>query len=154
MASDEDAAVKTIKALTMSVLRFFALEQVVRWLWRRAKNFGFEYRCPMCGAHLRAFIPAGERHAVLVELLIVGGGHRSSALCPVCYCLDRERLIYLYLRYRPHLLPKGAKLLHVAPEHKLSQWLSSKPKLNYITADLAADNVNLNFDLTKIPFAD
>jgi SAM-dependent methyltransferase len=108
----------------------------------------------MCRAHLRAFLPAGERHAVLAELSIVGGGWRSNAVCPVCGSGDRARLLYLYLKNRPHLLSSGTKLLHVAPEHHLSAWLRSKPGIEHVTADLTAGNVDFNFDLTKIPFAD
>jgi predicted SAM-dependent methyltransferase len=106
----------------------------------------------MCRAHLKAFLPGGEHHAVFTQKSIVGGGRRSNALCPVCECLDRERLAYLYLKNRPQLLPSGTKLLHVAPERNLSSWLRSKAHLNYVTADFSMGGVDVTIDLTKIPF--
>jgi 2-polyprenyl-3-methyl-5-hydroxy-6-metoxy-1,4-benzoquinol methylase len=34
----------------------------------------------------------------------------------------------------------------------LSSWLRSKVKLEYVSADLSRNDVDLNIDLTKIPF--
>src|SRR5262249_29200944 len=116
--------------------------------------FGLRYECPMCGVYLRAFVPGGPDHAVLVEKSIVGGGPRSTMFCPVCWSMDRERLVYLYLKHRPHLLPEGTKLLHVAPEKNLGSWLRSNSALDYVTADIKADDVDLHFDLTNIPLLD
>jgi predicted SAM-dependent methyltransferase len=106
----------------------------------------------MCRAHLKAFLPGGQHHAVLTEKSIVGGGWRSNAVCPICHSWDRERLAYLYLKNRPYLLSKGTKLLHVAPEDNLRSWLCSKVELDYVSADLNMDNVDLKIDLTQIPF--
>lgn len=113
-----------------------------------------KYQCPICGAHLKEFLPGGEGHAVLVEKSIVGGGPRSDVFCPICRSRDRERLIYLYLTNRPHLLSRGTKLLHIAPEDNLGAWLRSKPELDYATADLKKDNVDFRIDLTKMPFSE
>jgi predicted SAM-dependent methyltransferase len=106
----------------------------------------------MCGAHLKSFLPGGEYHAVLTEKSIVGGGQRSNVVCPICRSEDRERLAYLYLTNRPHLLAEGTKLLHIAPEYNLSSWLRSKAELDYISADLTRGDVDVNMDLTEIPF--
>jgi len=65
---------------------------------------------------------------------------------------DRDRLAYLYLKNQPHLLSRGTKLLHVAPEYNLRSWLCSKVELDYVSADLSMGNVDLNIDLTQIPF--
>jgi hypothetical protein len=46
----------------------------------------------MCRGHLKAFLPGGERHAVLAEKSVVGGGYRSNVDCPICGSFDRERL--------------------------------------------------------------
>ena len=105
----------------------------------------------MCGAYLKVLLPGGEHHAVLVEKSIIGGGPRLNMYCPVCGSFDREHLVYLYLKNRPQLLSRGAKLLHVAPESNLRTWLRSMPELDYVSADLSADDVDLNFDLTNIP---
>jgi len=115
--------------------------------------FGF-YECPVCGAYLKAFLPGGLRHAVLVEKSVIGGGPRSSVFCPACRSTDRERLVYLFLKNRPHLLARGTKLLHIAPELNLSGWLRCLPELHYVTADLCKSRVDLHFDLTSIPLPD
>jgi SAM-dependent methyltransferase len=130
------------------------LEHFARHVWRRARGFGLQYQCPICTISLKEFLAAGERHAVLVEKSIIGGGLRSNALCPVCRSWDRERLLYLYLTNRPHLLSRGTKLLHVAPESNVSAWLRSKSELDYATADLSMDNVDFHIDLTKMPFSE
>jgi predicted SAM-dependent methyltransferase len=142
---------RTIKPLLRRVLVSLGLERLGRSIWTRTRNFGFRYQCPMCRAHLKSFLPGGERHAVLAEKSVVGGGCRSNVDCPVCGSFDRERLAYLYLKNRPHLLFRGTRLLHVAPEYNLSSWLRSR--VDYlVTSDLARNDVDLNIDLTKIPF--
>jgi predicted SAM-dependent methyltransferase len=130
------------------------LEEFGRSVWRRTRAFGLRHQCPICGAHLKGFLTDGLRHAVLAEKSIIGGGRRSTALCPVCRSWDRERLVYLYLKNRRHLLSSGTKLLHVAPEANLGAWLRSRPGLRYCTADLNMNNVDLHLDLTCIPFPD
>lgn len=131
-----------------------AVRQVARSVLRRAMNFGLRYSCPMCGAHLRAFRPRGERHAVLTENAVIGGGRRANVKCPVCSSSDRERLVYLYLKNGPQLPAPGTKLLHIAPEANLQVWLRAKLGTGYTTADLGAEGVDYHFDLTSIPFDD
>jgi SAM-dependent methyltransferase len=112
------------------------------------------FRCPLCGADLKELFAEGESHAVLVEKSVIGGGPRANVICPVCYSSDRERLVFLFLKNRPHLVARGKRLMHVAPEDNLRAWLKSRPGLDYVTADLCMKDVDFNVDLTKIPFAD
>src|SRR5215831_15480709 len=142
----------TIKRMLRHVLVSVGLGRLSRSIWMRTRNFGLRYQCPMCRAHLKAFLSGGECHAVLTKKSIVGGGWRSNAVCPVCGSWDRDRLAYLYLKNQPHLLSRGTKLLHVAPEYILRSWLCSKVELDYVSADLSMDNVDLTIDLTQIPF--
>jgi SAM-dependent methyltransferase len=140
--------------MLVRALRAVGLAPTARWLWKRAKAFGVRYRCPFCGGWLKAFLPAGFSHPVLAEKDVIGGGQRSNAVCPVCFSLDRERLLYLYLASRPHLLPAGAKVLHVAPELRLSSWLRGRTDIDCATADLNMPGVDYRIDLTAIPFPD
>ncbi len=134
----------------------------VRWVWSAwPAPFGCvsdiperDYECPICSAHLRKFLPGGQHFAVLAEKSVVGGGYRANMFCPVCGATDRDRLIHLFLENRAHLLPKGTRLLHVAPETKFGAWLRAKEDLDYATADLDMEGVDHVVDLTKIPFAD
>jgi SAM-dependent methyltransferase len=120
----------------------------------RASNFGLRYQCPMCGAHLKSFLPDGEGHAVLTEKSVIGGGYRPNVHCPVCYSTDRERLVYTFLKNRPNVLSPGMKLLHVAPESGLGAWLRSKLGSGYVTADLMMEHVDVKVNLLDIQFPD
>ncbi len=142
------------KSVLARGLAAVGLERFGRSVWRRARCFGLRYQCPICRAHLKKFLPGGESPPVLFETSVIGGGLRSSVFCPICRSWDRERLVYLFLKNRPHLLPKGTKLLHVAPEDELGAWLRSRPGLGYVSADLMMPNVDFRLDLTSIPFRD
>ena len=87
--------------------------------WGRFAWSGSRYRCFFCDTGLRTFRPYGHTFPVLTEKKVVGGGYRKNNLCPVCGSLDRERLLYLYLRHKTDLLDGPRKLLHVAPERRV-----------------------------------
>lgn len=107
----------------------------------------------MCRATVGKFLPEGESHAVLFELEVVGGGLRDGAICPVCGSVDRERLVYLFLKDRD-LIHAPMRMMHVAPEVVLGPWLRAQLGANYMTADLMSDFVDQNLDLTEIPYPD
>jgi ubiquinone/menaquinone biosynthesis C-methylase UbiE len=48
----------------------------------------------------------------------------------------------------------STKLLHVAPEERVKEILSSKKNLDYLTADLHSKNVRIKMDITDIQFSD
>jgi predicted SAM-dependent methyltransferase len=121
---------------------------------RRASHFGLRYKCPFCGWHLRTFDPYGLTFPVLQQQRVVGGGYRKHGLCPVCGSTERERLLYLLLQCKTDALSQPQKLLHVAPEAKIQKILQALPHLDYLTADLYVDDIDVKVDLTNIPFAD
>jgi predicted SAM-dependent methyltransferase len=98
-------------------------------------------------------LPLGFDFAVLNERNIVGGGCRN-VLCPICGSHDRERLIYLYLLHKTNIFKQATKLLHVAPEQSLKDIFHKKPNIDYLTADLFAENVMVKMDVTNICFPD
>ncbi len=60
---------------------------------------------------------------MLDERQVVGGGVRPSA-CYGCGSSDRERLIYLYLHEHGFFTePQHKKVLHIAPEKRLSRFM-------------------------------
>lgn len=121
----------------------------------RVRHRGSSVHCPMCHAWLDQLIPHGHDHPVLERLDIVGGGHRDAATCPVCLATDRERLVYLYLKWKARLFESGeAKLLHVAPEASLMHAITRKPNIDYLSADLQASHVMMQMDLCDIPLGD
>ncbi|WP_342804686.1 class I SAM-dependent methyltransferase [Alteromonas sp. M12] len=114
---------------------------------------GFKHKCPMCNFYMGSFKPYGFDLPVMYEKQVVGGGRRDNARCFICGCLDRERLIYMFLKLQPSLLSDNIKVLHFAPETVLRRKLKSIFS-NYITADLNAKNVDMTIDMTDIPFPD
>lgn len=114
--------------------------------------WGWLYRCPLCRSPLRTFLPFGFKFPVLKAHAVVGGGYRPRALCPICYALDRERLLYLFLRRKTDIFTKRTRLLHVAPEAQVSEILKKQPNVDYVTADLYSERAMVKMNVTTIPF--
>lgn len=110
--------------------------------------------CPFCGGRYEAFLPYGADVPVLRQYQVVGGGPRANVVCqsPECSSLDRERLVFLFLKYRTELLSDRARVLHVAPEPNLAQRLWQRPV--YAAIDLQADAGVMPMDLTDLGFRD
>ncbi len=121
---------------------------------KRFSYVGLRRECPFCHARLRNFLPFGLKLPVLSEQHVVGGGYRDNALCPVCLSIDRERLVYLYLRERTDLLSRPGRLLHIAPEGALGRVLREHRAAGYVTADLSSPRAMIHMDLVAIPFPD
>jgi SAM-dependent methyltransferase len=121
-------------------------------LLRRVYHYGHRYECPFCHAHLRRFLPYGDDHPVLREKKVLGAGRRPNASCPVCGSLDRDRLLYQYLRHKTSIFHTPLKLLHMAPERGLQEILAGQDQIDYVTADLSRDDVMVKADLNNLPF--
>lgn len=122
--------------------------------YHRVRYFGFKFRCPFCQATLRKFLPFGLNHPLMVQKEVVGGGLRPQALCPVCGSLDRERLVYLYLKNKTDVFNQPLRLLHVAPEPRLRAILQKQPNIAYLAADLISQPGLVAMDITAIQFPD
>jgi hypothetical protein len=51
----------TIKPLLKRVLVSLGLGRLGRSIWTRTRNFGLQYQCPMCRAHLNPYLRVRER---------------------------------------------------------------------------------------------
>lgn len=131
-----------------------SIKMSLKKLGRKISNFGFKYKCPMCNSHTRKMLPFGYDFPALREKNVIGGGYRLDARCPVCYSLDRERLLYLYLKHKTSLFKQETKLLHVAPEKALSSFIKKHNHIDYLTADLSSDGVMVKMDITHIEYQD
>jgi SAM-dependent methyltransferase len=120
----------------------------------RVQFFGLKYKCPLCNSHVRVLLPSGLDFPVLDRLKVIGGRRRENAICPICHSKDRERLVYLYLVNKTDLFKRRLKLLHIAPELQIRKHLQSLPNLEYLTADLLSNKVDIKMDITSIPFPD
>ena len=108
----------------------------------------------MCNSHIKNMLPFGYDFPVLIEKSVVGGGYRLNARCPVCYSVDRERLLYLYLQHKTSLFTSKTTLLHVAPERSLSSIIKKHSHIDYLTADLLSNETMVNMDITNIHYPD
>lgn len=124
----------------------------LRYYINKVRFFGVKFRCPICGSHLRELKPFGFKFPVLTEKNVIGGGYRLNAQCPVCYSTDRERLLYLYLLEKTSFFSEKEKVLHVAPEGRLSRIIKAHSNIDYLTADISASNVMVRMDITEINY--
>ena len=103
--------------------------------------FGSKFICPCCGGHFRKFLPYGEPV-------------RANAVCPRCRCLERHRLIWLFLKNKTNFFITNLRVLHFAPINFFQQKFQLLHDPNYISADLASNSVTIKMDITSIPFKD
>ena len=110
--------------------------------------------CPFCLAIVEAFLPFGLDEPVLRRHHVVGGGLRPNAMCPTegCWSLDRERLVFLFLKHRTTVLTRAVSILHVAPERALGRVLRARP--HYTAADLIPAPGVEAMDITDIRYPD
>jgi len=110
------------------------LGEKLRGGWQKylsLKYKGTDYHCPYCGNSFKKFLPGGFDLPILKEKLIIGGGYRDNLLCPRCFSVDRDRLIYLYLKERTNIFSAPLKILHIAPEGCIRSLLMSLPNIEY-----------------------
>ncbi|MCF2948122.1 methyltransferase domain-containing protein [Paraglaciecola aquimarina] len=121
---------------------------------RWTKVWGIKHTCPFCHRPLSRFIPAGLDVPVLYDKQVVGGGLRESARCYICGSMDRERLVFLYLKHHSNMFKQHNKVLHIAPEPVLMNCFRQCKNLFYLTADLKSPRADVKLDLTALPFQD
>jgi SAM-dependent methyltransferase len=116
-------------------------------------------RCVFCDCAVDEWRPYHIRTADLspflhcVELV---GSNLDRFACPACGSTDRERHLRLYLEGLglTSALP-GAALLHIAPERRLPEWLSTCGPARYVKGDLRPGSDALQrLDLQSLPFGD
>jgi len=96
-------------------------------------------QCPCCARRWGSFIPAWNR---------------PDAICPGCGSHERHRALWLYLAEHTSLGDEPMSLLHFAPEYALRGRMEALPGLRYVTADLDPDGVDVQLDITAMPFDD
>ena len=140
----------------------FWLGKRLRGGWQKYLSFkyrGTDYYCPYCKNSFSKMLPGGTDLPVLKEKKIVGGGYRDNLVCPRCFSVDRDRMIYLYLTEKTDILTSPKKILHIAPEGSIRALLLSLPHIEYHDGIKYHEgyyydrNVNI-LDVTQIPFED
>ncbi len=103
----------------------------------RIKYYGNKMICPLCNGHFRKFLPVKER---------------ENAFCPKCGSLERNRLIFLYLKQKSVFNTKNQRILHVAPNKMLQKKLSKLGNLEYISINITPELAMYKMDLTNLTF--
>ncbi len=126
----------------------------IRIYRNRIFNYGTKYECPICSSHIKKLNPTGLQVPVLKNNSVVGAGYRLNAECPVCFSIDRNRLLYLYLTNKTNLFSDTLKVLHVAPELCLIPLFESHSNIDYLSADLVSKSAKIKMDITAINYPD
>lgn len=76
--------------------------------------------------------------------------------CPICGSIDRERLIFLYLKSRRDFIERlpTLRILHVAPEGRLRRFFMDHRTVGYVTADLRKPKAMVEMDICDIQYPD
>ncbi len=101
---------------------------------------GNQVECPICGHHYRKFLPYGRINP------------RQNALCPHCLCLERHRLIWVYLKEKTTFFSEKLDVLHIAPEPCFLKPFEKQHSERYITADIESPLAKVKMDIHEIPF--
>ena len=96
--------------------------------------------CAMCDNNVLTFLPykGGNAHAPqVVSSAGIIGSDLDNFSCPRCWATDRERHLLLYMRQLGMIEELGdARVLHFAPERRLSEIIRSQKPAIYLRGDL------------------
>ena len=118
---------------------------------------GSNYECPFCGYKSKDLKIVGHDLPILKEKHVIGGGRRAAG-CYKCESRDRERLLYAFI-IKELKLPQNIRILHIAPEPKLSKILLNQNFKEYICGDLFTGSYHYpahvkNINVLSIPYED
>jgi SAM-dependent methyltransferase len=97
--------------------------------------------CPCCQTSFPHFVDFGVVR-------------RPNAQCPGCKCLERHRLLWLYLQDRTNFFTVPQRVLHIAPEPAFQNAFRKMKNLTYVSADLHSPHAMMAMDITHIPATD
>jgi SAM-dependent methyltransferase len=129
-----------------------------KWLiWKSIRSYkyrGNQYFCPICAGNFQIFFPAGKTNQVLKN--VIGAKYRKNAQCPGCSSIDRQRLIYLFLKNKilPSIKNQRIKCLHIAPELQIRKLLFNRNDIEYLSADIDPKAGQVKMDITAIDYPD
>lgn len=99
--------------------------------------------CPYCGWRGRNFYPA-----YYFKMF------RLNAMCPRCFCMERHRLLFIFLTQRFDIKKIGnIRMLDVAPNSYFREkLLSINSDITYISVDISSPLAQVLGDITLAPF--
>ncbi len=106
----------------------------------RITAYGNAVECSCCGKRARRFFPSGVVNK------------RPYARCAFCGSLERHRLIAEMLKRHP--IAQGSRILVIAPEKPLTDFLEKNFSAKITTSDLLRTDVDVQADICALPFTD
>jgi SAM-dependent methyltransferase len=88
------------------------------------------------------------------KFLTYGNIRRKNAACPSCNSLERNRILFLYLKENTNFFRADLSVLHFAPEYKLEKIFRKQDNLDYISADINPELAMKKIDIQDIEFED
>lgn len=113
----------------------------IRFFIRGFFYSGSKVTCVCCNKNFTKFLPHGNVK-------------RQNAICPSCNTLERNRVLYLYLRDRTNFFHDKLSVLHFAPENKLEHMFLKMKNLSYISGDINPELAMQQVDIQSISFPD
>lgn len=111
-------------------------------------------KCVLCGHALYRFIPYRLTPSRFISAIEMVGSNVRQFQCPWCGGHDRERHLFLYMT-AAGLLPdlKGRRVLHFAPEARLSLRIIAAKPARYVRCDLEPRSAEVErVDMLQMPF--
>jgi hypothetical protein len=120
--------------------------------------FGPRY-CVACDNRIWRYMPYRNGSASVSELLRalnIVGSDVAHFECPRCGAHDRERHLILYMKASGICDDvRGKRVVHFAPERRLSRHLQSLGPADYVACDLFPQSIGVQtMDITRMSFAD
>lgn len=113
--------------------------------------------CTLCCKPVE-FIAGGGAEVKDIKLFqehhIIGGGYRDNYKCPVCGSVDRERWQFLVLTKHTGIFRDRCRVLHFAPEPRLSEYIAANPGCDYYTGDIELGRAMHQTDILDIQYKD
>ena len=130
---------KQIKKLTSKIFPNFSRAIYYRFNIIRYK--GNKYFCPVCENGFNKFLPGPDKL-------------RLNSKCPGCGSLERQRLLWLYLKNMVQIDKHNIKLLNIAPDYATQKKMKKLNNLSYVSIDLNSELASEKQDITRLNFSD
>ncbi|RTR36438.1 glycosyltransferase [Robertmurraya yapensis] len=112
-----------------------------------------KYYCNLCHERFNEFLPLPDIY--VIEKFEFENNNVKTALCPNCYSMDRERAFKLFIEEETDIKEQKTKVLHIAPEKNIRNWLISLKNIDYTCGDLFPSDRNMEkIDITNIQYND